>query len=48
MSFENLQKLQIELDNFNNESDSNKQYFSDVEKLQEKLIENIKKLPVNQ
>ncbi|CAG8655164.1 3969_t:CDS:1, partial [Funneliformis mosseae] len=47
MSFENLQKLQIELDNFNNESDSNEQHFSDVEKLRE-LIENIKKLHVNQ
>ncbi|CAG8767806.1 3286_t:CDS:1, partial [Funneliformis caledonium] len=31
MSFENLQKLQIELDNFNNESDFNEQHFSDVE-----------------
>ncbi|CAG8748789.1 14211_t:CDS:1, partial [Funneliformis caledonium] len=48
ISFENLQKLQIELNNFNNKSDSNEQHFSDVEKLKEKLIENIKKLPVNQ
>ena len=48
MNFENLQKLQVELDNFENESDSNEQLFIDSEKLRKNLIDNIKKLPVNQ
>ncbi len=48
MNFENLQKLQVELDNFKNESDSNEQLFIDSEKLWKNLIDNIKKLLVNQ
>lgn len=48
LSFENLQQFQIKVDDFKNEIDSNETNNVDVEKLREKLIENIKCLPINQ